>query len=137
MTDPSASAASSEPVTVIRSEERLAVTTVRTAAERVRIRRVIVTEERTITVQVRREELVLEREPLDGSAALSGDDVAEPITIVLHAEEPVVSTRVVPVERVHVVVDRVVQMRSVSEAVRRERVEIERSVAGLVDDDAV
>ncbi|WKK71888.1 DUF2382 domain-containing protein [Rathayibacter oskolensis] len=57
----------SDPVSVIRSEERLEVTTVRTATERVRIRRVIVTEERTVTVSLRREELVIEREPLDGA----------------------------------------------------------------------
>lgn len=55
-----------EPITVVRSEERLDVTTVRTLTERLRVRKVIVTEERTITVTLRREEFVLEREPLDG-----------------------------------------------------------------------
>lgn len=122
-------------VTVIRSEERLGVSTVRTATERVRIRTVIVTEERTVTVQVRREELVIEREPLDGP--LEGDgEPPEPLVIVLHAEVPVVSTRVVPVERVSVVVDRITAMRSVSEEVRRERVDVHRSVSDLLDSGA-
>lgn len=122
-------------VTVIRSEERLDVSTVRTATERVRIRKVVVTEERTVTVQVRREELVVEREPLDGP--LEGDGAPpEPLVIVLHAEVPVVSTRVVPVERVSVVVDRITAMRTVTEELRHERVDVHRSVSDLLDGNA-
>ncbi|SMH32616.1 conserved domain-containing protein [Rathayibacter oskolensis] len=124
-----------EQVSVIRSEERLDVTTVRTATERVRIRRVIVTEERTVTLQVRREELVIEREPLEGTVS-GGEAAPAPLTFVLHAEQPVVTTRVVPVERVHVIVDRITAMRSVSESVRKERVELHRSVSDLLDGNA-
>lgn len=126
----------SEPdVTVIRSEERLDVTTVRTATERLRIRKVIVTEERTVTLQVRREELVIEREPLEGT--VSGEATPpSPLTFVLHAEQPIVATRVVPVERVSVIVDRITEMRSVTDSVRRERVEMSRSVSERSDENA-
>lgn len=118
-----------ERVSVIRSEERLRVGTVRVASERVRIRRVVVTEERTVTVQVRREELVIEREPLDGPLE-GGGEPPEPLTFVLHAEVPVVTTRVVPVERVSVVVDRITAMRTVSEEVRAERVDVAQDPLG-------
>ncbi|QHC67322.1 DUF2382 domain-containing protein [Rathayibacter sp. VKM Ac-2759] len=124
----------SDPVSVIRSEERLEVTTVRTATERVRIRRVIVTEERTVTVPLRREELVIEREPLDG--AVGDSPATDPITLILHAEEPVITTRVVPVERVSVIVDRITAMRTVTDSVRKERVDVQRSVSALLDENA-
>ncbi|OOB92131.1 YsnF/AvaK domain-containing protein [Rathayibacter sp. VKM Ac-2630] len=126
-----------DAVTVIRSEERLSATTVRTATERVRIRRVVVTEERTVTVQLRREELVIEREPIDGDAGPASDaEPPAPITLVLHAEELVPTTRVVPVERVSVLVDRIVEMRTVSDSVQKERVDVQTSVRDRLDGDA-
>lgn len=139
MSDPGPRTAGEEPVTVVRSEERLDVTTVWTPTERLRIRKVIVTEERTVTVTLRREELVIEREPFNGpldDATLGPVDKSpEPITLILHAEEPVISARVVPVERVSVVIDRIVAMRSTTEMIRKERVEI-RTVPQLLDDNA-
>jgi uncharacterized protein (TIGR02271 family) len=125
-----------EPVSVIRSEERLSVTTVRTATERIRIRKVVVTDERTITVQLRREELVIEREPLDAPQQADDAEPPAPITLVLHAEQPVLTTRVVPTERVSVLVDRIVQMRTVSDSVRSERVDVQTSVRDRLDGDA-
>lgn len=128
----------SESVSVIRSEERLDVTTVRTASERLRIRKVIVTEERTVTVQLRREELVIDREPLEGVVAdhPGNDEPAAPVTLVLFAEVPVVTTSIAPVERVSVVVDRVTDLRTVTESVRKERVDVHRSVSDLLDGNA-
>ncbi|AZZ55517.1 YsnF/AvaK domain-containing protein [Rathayibacter iranicus] len=128
-----------EPITVVRSEERLDVRTVYTPTERLHIRKVIVTEERTVTVTLRREELVLEREPLgaslDGGELGSSEESPEPVTFVLHAEEPVLTTRVVPVERVHVAIDRIVAMQSMTETVRKERVDI-RTEPQILDDNA-
>ncbi|QHC68872.1 DUF2382 domain-containing protein (plasmid) [Rathayibacter sp. VKM Ac-2759] len=129
MSDPGPRTAGEEPITVVRSEERLDVTTVWTPTERLRVRKVIVTEERTITVTLRREELVIEREALetlpDGADLGSQESAPEPITLVLHAEEPVLTTRVIPVERVHVMIDRIVAMQSATEEVRKERVDIQ------------
>lgn len=111
------------------SEERLDVTTEARPAERVRLRKQVVTEEVTVTVQVRREELVIEREPIgrDGVAAPEDgafEEAAETV-IVLHAEEPVVGRRVVPVERVKLRKDMVLEQASITEPVRRERAEVE------------
>ena len=110
--------------------------------ERVRLRKVIVEEEVTVQVRLRREELEVVREPLgdpvpederladDGSVEASvtqvGDDAyAVPDEIILYAEEPVVEARVVPRERVRVsrrvVTDRV----TIEEEVRREDVQVD------------
>jgi uncharacterized protein (TIGR02271 family) len=139
MSDPGPRTAGEDPITVVRSEERLDVTTVWTPTERLRVRKVVVTEERTITVTLRREELVIEREPLeqppDGAGLGPRGADPEPITLVLHAEQPVLTTRVLPVERVHVVIDRILEMQSATETIRKERVDV-RTVANLLDDNA-
>jgi uncharacterized protein (TIGR02271 family) len=112
------------------SEEQLEVDTQVRAAERVRIRKQVVTEEVTVTVTLRREELVIEREtiPVDsvGVASPTAFEAAEEVVVVLHAEEPVIGRRVVPVERVRLRKDLVVEQTTISEPVRKERAEIER-----------
>ena len=114
------------------SEEQLEVGTEARAAERVRVRRSVVTEDVNITVTVRREELVIEREPVDAPATdltwgegpmAEGSD----IEFVLHAEEPVVHKRVVPVERVRLRRDTIVEERTISDEVRKEHVDVEQT----------
>lgn len=51
----------------------------------------------------------------------------------LHAEEPVISTRVVPIERVHILIDTVTQIQAVTEQVRAERIELHHTVSDLLD----
>ena len=119
---------SPEAETVV-SEERLDVTTETRPAERVRLRKQVVTEEVTVTVEVRREELVIEREPIARDAVVAPDagafDEAAETVIVLHAEEPVVGRRVVPVERVRLRRDSVLEKVDITEPVRKERAEVE------------
>lgn len=100
-------ASPSEPVavTVIRSEERAHMTTTSVPRSRLRIQKVIVTEERTITVQVRHEELRITELPV--TAEDTPTDAILPVThhegdfdLVLRAEEIDIRTTVVPVERV-------------------------------------
>ena len=119
---------SPEAETVL-SEERLDVTTESRPAERVRLRKQVVTEEVTVTVEVRREELVIEREPIPRDSvgapeAGAFEDAAETV-IVLHAEEPVVGRRVVPVERVRLRRDSVLERVDITEPVRSEHAEVE------------
>jgi uncharacterized protein (TIGR02271 family) len=124
-------AAHDEPEVVL-SEEQLAVETRATATERVRVRKRVVTEDVTVTVTVRREELVIEREPVAGTshkAAEAADfplptDTGE-VEFVLHAEEPVVTKRVVPVERVKLSRNTITEERRIVDTVRRERAEVE------------
>jgi uncharacterized protein (TIGR02271 family) len=120
------------PAEVVRHEEQLSVDTRAQATERVRVRKRVVTEEVTLTVTVRREELVIDREPIpDGAPGISGpsefplaEDGGE-VEFVLHAEEPVVTKRVVPVERVSLRRETTTEARHVTDSVRKERVEID------------
>src|SRR3954453_11149984 len=78
------------------SEERLQVDRRRRPHERVRLRKYVVTEYVTVRVPVRREEVSLERIPID-------EDDGEPADgpeLVLMTEEPVVEKHVVARERV-------------------------------------
>ena len=115
-----------------RSEEQLRVTLQRYAAKRVRVVKYVVTEEVMVTVPVRREEIRIEEVPLDADASTAAagamDTLAPtglPEVIVLHAERPVVSTEVVPVERVRLSTELVTEHVQVRDTVRRERVDVD------------
>jgi uncharacterized protein (TIGR02271 family) len=118
------------------SEEQLQVGTERREAGRARLRKYVVTENVTQTVPVQREEVRLEREPItDGNI---GDATAGPAIseeeheVVLHEERPVVQKETVPVERVRLDTDTVTEQETVSDEVRKERVEVDGdNVAGV------
>jgi len=139
---------------MVRSEERLRVGTETTAATRVRVVRYVVTEEVQVTVPLRREEIRIEEVPFDtpdaadetlegapaGRSAAAGDGTAAtaggtmagtagglPEEIVLHREEPVVSVRVVPTERVRLRTEAVQGTEQVSARVQRERITVDQS----------
>src|SRR4051812_30541068 len=107
---------------VIRHEEQLVVTTERRPRERVRLQRVIVTGQRTITVDVRREEIRVTREPLTGDALPEGSPAhdEEPLVIVLHEEQVVLTTTIVPVERITVTTPNVTHDVLLTGTVKRE-----------------
>lgn len=111
---------------VVRSEERLDVSTRRVPFGRAVLRKVIVVEQRTVTVDVAHEEVRLEIVPIGDDAdevAPHGAHVALP-ELVLSEEQIVVTKRVVPVERVRLRVDEVALDVRVSEDVRREQVDV-------------
>jgi uncharacterized protein (TIGR02271 family) len=112
-----------------RSEEELHVDTTSRESGRARLRKYVVTEEQQVTVPVEREEVRVEREPItDANAgdALDGPAISEEEhEVVLHAEEPVVQKRAVPKERVRMEKDTVTDERTVSEEVRKERIDTE------------
>lgn len=118
---------------IIRSEEQAHVHMVSTPQTRLRIQKVIVTEERTITVQVRREELRIAEYPAtetwtDDTGSLSATPVTvhdDDFTLVLSEEQIDVRTRIVPVERVRITRTRVTTPTDVITAVRREHVDVE------------
>ena len=120
------------------SEERLLVGTERREAGRARLRKYVVTENVTQTVPVQREEVRLEREPITDSNV--GDATAGPTIseeeheVVLHEQRPVVEKETVPVERVRLDTDTVTEQETVSDEVRKERVEVDGdNVAGVGD----
>jgi uncharacterized protein (TIGR02271 family) len=118
-----------EPVEVVLSKEQLQIDTVSVPVERVRIQKVIVTEERTVTVTVRREELRVVREPVrpdeePPEEVATFDSRDRVIDMVLHEEQVVIGRHVVPVERVRVVVDRVVTQQPVTTELSHEEVDV-------------
>ncbi len=115
-------------IEVIRSEERLRAGVERLVSGTVRIGKRVVTEERTVTVTVRREELVVEHVPVATTGAGPTADrsgTGPLVTLTLSEEVPEVVLRVVPRERVHVHVDRVTVAQAVTADVAREVVEID------------
>jgi uncharacterized protein (TIGR02271 family) len=113
------------------SEEQLNVGTEEQEAGRVRLKKYVVTENVTKTVPLRREEVRLEREPItgDGREDRSGSDLSEEEhEVVLHEDRPVVEKDTVPVERIRLDTDTVTEQETVSQDVRRERVDVEGDV---------
>jgi uncharacterized protein (TIGR02271 family) len=110
-----------------RSEEELHVGTERREAGRGRLRKYVVTEEVTKTVPVQREELRIEREPITDANrddALDGPAISEEEhEVVLHEEVPVVEKQTVPQERVRLEKDTHTDEETVTEEVRKERIE--------------
>ena len=114
-----------------RSEEELRVGTAEREAGRVRLRKVVVEDEVTQTVPVKREEVRVEREPItDANVDRATDGPAiseEEHEVVLHEEEPVAEKRAVPKERVRLDKDTHTEEREVSDTVRREEIEVDDS----------
>jgi len=110
-----------------RSEEELRVGTAERERGRARLRKYVVTEEVQQTVPVQREEVRIEREPITGEnvdQAVSGPEISEEEhEVVLHEEEPVVEKRTVPKERVRLDKETFVDEKTVSEELRKERIE--------------
>jgi uncharacterized protein (TIGR02271 family) len=112
-----------------RSEEELHVGTTRRERGRARLRKYVVTEEVQQTVPVQREEVRVEREPItDANVDRATDGPAisdEEHEVVLHEEEVVSEKRAVPKERVRMTKDTVADEETVSEDVRKERIEVD------------
>jgi len=121
-----------DTASVVRSEERARVAFPVRVRSRVRLVKRVVTEEVTHTFTLRREVLRVEEEPADGAdaelawdAPLGDGQAADDFEIVLHAEQLVTSTTVVPVERVRVSTRVVTSDVLVSTDLRREQVAVE------------
>jgi uncharacterized protein (TIGR02271 family) len=115
------------------SEERLDVGMRSEEVGRARLRKYVVTENVTTTVPVSHEEVRIEREPITDANvgnALDGPAISEEEhEVVLHAERPVVEKEAVPVERVRLDKETVVENETVSEGLRKEEIEVD-GIAG-------
>jgi uncharacterized protein (TIGR02271 family) len=112
-----------------RSEEELRVGKTQRERGRARLRKYVVAEQVQQTVPVQREEVRVEREPITDAnvdRALEGPAISEEEhEVVLHEEQPVIEKRAVPKERVRLDKQTVVDDQTVSEDVRKERIEAE------------
>ena len=114
------------------SEEQVRVGTQSREAGRARLRKYVVTENVTQTVPVSHEEVRIEREPITDANvgdALDGPAISEEEhEVVLHEEVPVVQKEAVPVERVRLDTETVTEQQTVSEEVRKERIDTDTDV---------
>lgn len=113
---------------LVLSEERLTAETRTVQRGRVRVSKRVVVEDRTITVRVRREELVIEELPAheQAGAPAPGSRGTGPVLDLLLSEEEVdVVIRPVPRERVRLYVDTVTSDERVDASLQREDVTVE------------
>ncbi|MBK1785255.1 DUF2382 domain-containing protein [Prauserella cavernicola] len=112
--------------TMMRSEEQLKVGTEQVETGRVRLRKYVVTEEQQVSVPVSHEEVRLEREPITDADRAGGVPIGEDEQeIVLHEERPVVRKESVPVEKVRLGTEQVTEEQTVTDQVRKERIEVD------------
>lgn len=110
---------------LIRSEEQLNVRTRRVPSGRVRLEKFVVTETRTITVEVSHEEtrlIHLDSTDVEGSGTAVDDDSDR--WLILSEEQVVVTKVVVPRERIRLQRNTIVEDRQVTEQVRHERIDV-------------
>lgn len=113
-----------------RSEEELHVSKTSSPVGRVRLRKWVETDRVSHTVPVAREEVRIEREPVNAAnvdQALAGAQISEAeYEIVVHEEQVSAAKVVVPKERVRLEKDVVVEDQEVGADLRKERIEVER-----------
>ena len=113
------------------SEERAVARRLRVPVERVRVAKRVRTETVSVQVQVRREELVVTREPVapeEGeqlAVLATGDEQADQVVLLLSEEVPVVGVEVRPLERVVVTTRPVEGRQRVEVDLAREVVDVE------------
>ena len=110
------------------AEERLRVGTETVETGRARLRKYVVTEHQTVTVPTTREEVRVEREPLNADDANTRRNIAdgeESVEMMLHEERPVVSKETVPREKVRLVKETVTEDQTVDDDVRKEQIEVD------------
>jgi uncharacterized protein (TIGR02271 family) len=117
-----------------RSEEEMRVHTQSRERGRARLRKHVVTENEQVNVPVSREEVHVEREPIDETnrdRATSGPEISEEEhEVTLHEERPVVDKETVPKERVRMTTENRSGEETVSDQVRKERIDVDEPDEG-------
>lgn len=108
-----------------RSEERLNVGTEQQQTGKARLRKYVVTEQQSVTVPTTHEEVHVEREPISDPSTARSDIGEQEQEVTLHEDRVTVDKESVPVERVRLGVDEVEDEQTVSDTVRKERVDTE------------
>lgn len=137
--DQDRAAVAGEDASVVRHEERLNVGTQEREAGHARLRKYVVTDHETVDVPVEREEVTVERTPLNGTEGRvdNGRIGEEEVDVTLHEERPVVEKEAVAVEEVGLNKQTVRETQRVEADVQKEQVDVEtdadRKAAGRDD----
>lgn len=119
---------------LIRSEEQMNVNKERVATGEARLRKYVVTDTETVEVPVEREEVRVERTPINAEDAknyngtISGD--TEEASVTLHEEQVNVNKETVPVEKINLKKDTVRDTETHTEELRKEQIDTD-GVDGL------
>ncbi len=119
-----------EALRLVLSEEELAIGKRQVAAGEVGVHKTVETRHVHENVQLRHDEVDVERRPITDGYSATGATIGqdENIRIPLHAEEAIVEKRVVPTEEIVVRKREVVENEGVDATLRRERAEVDREV---------
>lgn len=132
--DDAAAARTNNDGELIRSEEQLNVNKERVATGEARLRKYVVTDTETVEVPVEREEVRVERTPINAEDAknyngtISGD--SEEASVTLHEERVNVNKETVPVEKINLKKDTVRDTETHTEELRKEQIDTD-GVDGL------
>ena len=120
------------PASVVRSEERLHLSTRRIPVRRARLEKFQVTEMRTITVPVIRDDVRVVYDVIENGSSdqIPSEPRAEFRPWVLMEERIVITKEMVPVETVRLSVETVTEQREITEDVRKEQITLHTSAAG-------
>ena len=123
-------ATAGDQASVVRHEERLNVGTQEREAGQARLRKYVVTDHETVDVPVEREEVTVERTPINDTNARvdNGTIGEEEVDVTLHEERPVVQKEAVAVEEVGLNKQTVQETQRVEADVRKEQVDVETDV---------
>jgi uncharacterized protein (TIGR02271 family) len=111
---------SPESAEITLHEERVHVESRSRARERVVVRKHVITEQVSVTVPLRREELRIERVPLDAPR-----DPGAELDVTLMEDEPLVQTHIVATERFRASKDTVTEQHEVAATVRHEEADVD------------
>ena len=132
--DDAAAARTNNDGELIRSEEQLNVNKERVATGEARLRKYVVTDTESVEVPVEREEVRVERTPINAEDAknyngsISGD--SEEASVTLHEERVNVNKETVPVEKINLKKDTVRDTEAHTEELRKEQIDTD-GVDGL------
>ena len=132
--DDAAAARTNNDGELIRSEEQLNVNKERVATGEARLRKYVVTDTESVEVPVEREEVRVERTPINAedaknyNGAISGD--SEEASVTLHEERVNVNKETVPVEKINLKKDTVRDTETHAEELRKEQIDTD-GVDGL------
>lgn len=132
--DDAAAARTNNDGELIRSEEQLNVNKERVATGEARLRKYVVTDTESVEVPVEREEVRVERTPINAedaknyNGAIAGD--SEEASVTLHEERVNVNKETVPVEKINLKKDTVRDTETHTEELRKEQIDTD-GVDGL------
>ena len=123
--EPGAGRTADAEASVTRSEEELRVGKREYEAGRVRLRKWVETEPVSADVELQRETVRVERQPIDQPVGEEAEIGEQEVDVTLRGEEPVVEKRAVARERVSLDKDVETQQETVTDEVRKERVDVD------------